>query len=338
MYGYRDILDYNITSKELLLSLDQREVFQHYIRDKVYLNKEKLYTAPYRNDTNPSCYFIEEDGILYFIDFAHYPVRKNCIGFIMSQKNLSYSQAILYLQIKFNSCFLSNYFSKNGVLPLKEEIILERPSPRGVIFYPRKWDIRDKLFWSKYHITKKQLLEDKVIPIQAYRYKDSSYTIITDDIAYAYLDFNQKVKIYRPYNKKYKWATTCNSNDIGSINHLNDDKSTLVITKSYKDCRVLRNMGLQSIWLQNEVALPSLTILHNITKPYHRVYIWFDSDEVGIKNAKKLYSIINSFGTCITKYIYLPQEMLLEGIKDPSDLISKKSKKELTDFINLKIN
>ena len=42
------------------------------------------------------------------------------------------------------------------------------------------------------------------------------------------------------------------------------------ITKSYKDCRVLRNLGLNSIWLQNEVAIPSRNIFEDLCKRFKR--------------------------------------------------------------------
>ena len=190
---------------------------------------------------------------------------------------------------------------------------------------------KDKEFWSQYEISREQLQQDGVIPIDIYKStsrRGEPFVIRTFDLMYAYTDFpNEKVKIYRPYgNKEEKWFTNCTQNDIGSIEHLPISGNRLIISKSYKDCRVIRNQSLDSVWFQNEGMIPSPTILKSLCKRFDEVIIWFDNDNAGIQAAKLVASHINSLYPRKVKIIYLDSSRLEDNIKDPSDLISKKGK------------
>ena len=211
---------------------------------------------------------------------------------------------------------------------------------REIKFARRKFDNRDKKFWTQYGISKFQLIEDKVIPISAYQVyskKLNKYVVITcSDITYAYTDFKDgKVKIYRPYNKEFKWTTNCNMNDIGCYESLTQTGEKLVITKSYKDCRVLRNLGLNSIWLQNEVAIPSRNIFEDLCKRFKKIFVIFDNDSTGLAFSKKIVDTINSIKAGVAINSSLPVYYSLEGIKDSSDLVKNKGLEELTNFLKL---
>ena len=104
-------------------------------------------------------------------------------------------------------------------------------------------------FWSQYEISRQNLEEDKVIPIDLYKStsrKGEPFVIKPLDIMYAYTDFdNNKVKIYRPYgNKEEKWFTNCTQNDIGNINNLPISGDQLIFSISYKNYKILKNKEL----------------------------------------------------------------------------------------------
>ena len=191
-------------------------------------------------------------------------------------------------------------------------------------------------FWSQYEISRQNLEEDKVIPIDLYKStsrKSEPFVIKPLDIMYAYTDFdNNKVKIYRPYgNKEEKWFTNCTQNDIGNINNLPISGDQLIISKSYKDCRVLRNQGLNVVWFQNEGMIPAPTLLVSLCKRFKSIIVWFDNDEAGKKSAKLVVSHINSLFPGKVKAIHLEGEQ-----KDPSDYLAKKGKKNLLKFLKEK--
>ena len=53
-----------------------------------------------------------------------------------------------------------------------------------------------------------------------------------------------------------------------------------MITKSYKDYRVLRNLGVNVTWFQNEGAFPDN--LDDIINDYKDVIVFFDNDFTGL--------------------------------------------------------
>lgn len=349
MYGYNNYVQ---TDKETLLSLldSQESVFNLIITEEIKLNKESLYKAPYREDNHASCYFEYYNDILYFIDFPD-GKPKNCINFISRCYNISYMEAMEFISEKFNLGlgFTDNCCNKNSSAVkqiIKNKSILYKPAlkiNKNIKIFPRNFEIKDKKFWCKYGITKQQLIDDKVVPVkayEAYNKKGELFNKITP-VGYAFTDFdNNKVKIYCPYDNKFgKWFTNCSSDDIGNIKDLIPGK-LLIITKSYKDCRVLRNLGYNSIWFQNEGMIPNKNILFEIMNKVPEIYIWFDNDNTGISKSIAITDYLKNINRNVKNNIAsitLPPVLLDKDIKDPSDYIKTFGKNSLLNFINNKI-
>lgn len=326
MYGYKNYVE--LTPQEILNRVKQADIFKIIFKDNINFNK--TYCAPYRADNNPSCYFEKVKDIIYFVDFADTRINKNCFFFLQSCFNLSYNEVLLYVNDYFN---LGLGFSSHSLKPVRTTVekIVNLPKVQKVITYAvRKFDVRDKIFWGKYEITKQNLVDDNVLPLSFYRLQSDKPTVnITPyDIAYAYTEFpNNKCKIYRPNaDKKIKWITNCNQHDVGSYIHLPLTGKLLYITKSYKDCRVLRNQGLHSVWFQNEGMFPNQNILLDYCKRFNKIIVWFDNDTVGIKNGIYLVDYLNKLCKNKAKLCFLPVNLLDYKIKDPSDCIVKHKK------------
>lgn len=338
MYGYSELLQpTDISLEDLLSKVSEKDIFKLFIKEPIELDRK--YVAPYREDKNADCYFQYFDNKLLFTDFAsgdNIPTI-NCIGMVMKCLNLSYRESIDYV---------ANYFSIKDKVYNRPNTILEKQIinynyPLKIEISIRNYDLKDRKFWYKYGITKDQLLNDKVYPITAYRTNNiktnKSYIINTLDLTYAFTNFSSgHIKIYRPYNKDFKWFTNCNQNDIGNINQL-FITDQLVITKSYKDCRVLRNLGVNSIWFQNEGMSPSQGILKKLTTNFSEIFIFYDSDPSGISASQKIRQILNNIKPNISQSIFLPPIYYREkGVKDPSDFYVYKGREELINFIKSK--
>lgn len=348
MYGYKNYIP--LTEEEILKRVSQEDVFKIVFQEDIVVDKEHKYLAPYRNDTHPDCYFMEYDGYIKFVDFAEVGEIKssNCFKVISKTFNISYRQALEYVNNHFklglgdSTTATKEILYENG--PIKvEEINKELKKPRTITYLPRSFSSKDKTFWSKYEISKQNLLDDKVVPISMYRStnKKGQYFIITAfDIMYAYTDFDDnKIKVYRPQApKEGKWFTNCNQNDIGNIGNIDISGDKLIIAKSYKDCRVLRNQGIKNvIWFQNEGMIPSENILKQLCKRFNKIYLWFDNDSAGLANGKFVASHINSFCPGKVEFIFLPPKLLREyDIKDPSDLIATLGRDKLREFLTQK--
>ena len=341
MYGYNEIR--SLSPEEILNEVSQEDIFNIFIKKEIIADKSgATYVAPYRNDKNPDCYFEEYDGKLFFVDFADIPQSKNCFGFISKCTGLNYFDSLQYI-VKHFDLGKGNSPKRNKTIQKENEVVEVKKikRERTITYVPRQFNGKDKKFWSQYEISSKELIEDKVIPIDLYKStsrKGEPFVIKPFDIMYAYTDFdNSKVKVYRPYGgKEEKWFTNCTQNDIGSINHLPISGDKLIISKSYKDCRVIRNQGLNSIWFQNEGMIPNPTLLRQLCNRFKEIIIWFDNDEAGLRSCKIVASHINSLYPGKAKVIHLDTSLLEQDIKDPSDLISKKGKTELIEFIKNK--
>ena len=150
-------------------------------------------------------------------------------------------------------------------------------------------------------------------------------------------DFVDKIKIYQPYGGKYKWITNCDEDNIGNFDNLPPTGRELIIQKSYKDHRVLRNLewGLNVIWFQNEGCVPSMDILVNLTQRFEYITIFFDNDEDGMKAAQKLCDIFNMIRESCARTVFLPKrrkhkQLYGDYLKDPGAFINKEGKQ---DFI-----
>lgn len=347
MYGYKEYIP--LTIEEVFKRVSQEDIFEICLKKQIIIDKKKAtYTAPYRNDKNPSCYFEKYDNKLYFIDFGDITKKpKDCIQFLMRTLSLNYMQSLEYVN-KYFSLGLGNNilttkkiegsFNKNTT----ENCSNKTRNIKTITYIPRQFNINDRIFWNKYEISRQNLIDDSVIPIELYKStnkRGEPFIIRPIDIMYAYTEFEGgKVKIYRPKakNKFSKWLTNCSQNDIGSIQYLPNTADLLFISKSYKDCRVIRNQGLNSVWFQNEGMIPSITIIKDLCRRFETIMVWFDNDQTGLANGKIVVDYINSIHPKKASLIFLPPKLLLEGIKDPSDLIAKKNKKELLKFLNLK--
>lgn len=335
MYGYNEYI--SLSPEQILSIVSEKDIFHLFIKEEIITDKGALYKAPYRNDEHPDCYFEEFDNKLYFVDFADIPQSKNCFSFIQKCTNLNFRDSLQYIIKHLNL--------GKGNNPIREETTLKEnkvvevrkiKKDRVITFLPRKFNYKDMKFWSQYEISRQNLEEDKVIPIDLYKStsrKGEPFVIKPLDIMYAYTDFdNNKVKIYRPYgNKEEKWFTNCTQNDIGNVDNLPISGDQLIISKSYKDCRVLRNQGLNVVWFQNEGMIPAPTLLVSLCKRFKSIIVWFDNDKAGIKSAKLVVSHINSLFPGKAKAIHLEGEQ-----KDPSDYLAKKGKKELLKFLKEK--
>lgn len=334
MYGYSDIK--SLSPEQILDEVTQEEIFQLFLDKEVIIDKEVKYLAPYRNDKEENCYFERYNDKVYFIDFATIPQSINCFSFVMKCTGKNFI-GVLELIAKELNLGTGNKSVKK-LTAQKENITVELneiKKDRPITYLPRNFNSKDKQFWGKYNISRANLEEDKVIPISMYQSTtrfDKTFTITVFDLAYAYTEFpSGKVKIYRPKGDKLsKWFTNCTQNDVGGTGP--DEGDLLLITKSYKDYRVVKNMGINSRWFQNEGMFPSITIVKNLVKGFKRVVIWFDNDDTGIRNAKLLVDLINSLIPGLAISIYLDTNLLQEGIKDPSDLIAKRNEEELRVF------
>lgn len=298
-------------------------------------------TSPFRTDKSPGCWFERDIGTskLRFVDFANYRTIKG-----IKMKNIDCFDAVqvffklpnFYKTLEFiKSKLLEGKNVEHKILHIKP-ISIRKPKKEVKIYIStRDFTNRDRIYWSKYGISKQNLIDDKVFPTSKYKLlntRKGDFITKVNDVCYAYTEFkDERKKLYRPYQKgKGKFITNCIANDIGGIDKLIPFGRQLVIAKSYKDYRVLKNKGLNVIWFQNEGMFPSLEILLSIVNRFTKVIVFFDNDNPGIIAANKLTDLINSHYPSKARSIYVP---IMVNITDPSDLHKEKGELILHKFL-----
>lgn len=316
-------------------------VTQESIFSLVFGFKPKEYeyvTSPFREDSNPKCWFeYDHKGFLRFVDFANPKIIKgirmksiNCFDAVRVYYNLGN----FYLTLQF----ISDKLIEGKPLPKKPVVRREvrEKLPVEIFVKPRKFTRIDAEYWKKYEISRQNLIDDKVFAVEQSIMTNTKSGVVSSNhaMSYAYTGFeNNRLKIYSPKNKTGKFLTNCRAEDVGEIESLADDGEILVISKSYKDCRVLRNQDLNCIWFQNEGMMPSDEILADLGSRFEYIIVFFDNDNAGINAAKVVVDRINSLYPGKAFSVHLPLELLEQNITDPSDLIKEKGKVALTKFL-----
>lgn len=315
-----------IKVKDILEYVTEKDIFQLVFGFKP---KELVYvTSPFRVDKNPGCWF-ETDlrtGTLRFVDFGNSQtyrgIRMTSIDCFDAVK-IHYNLPNFFSTLEFiKRHLIDGKGITNRIKVYKKTVGIKRTKEKAKIYIKtRQYESRDGVYWSLYGISKQNLIDDKVFPISAFKiYKgDKISTVKCKGIAYAYTDFNGRVKIYQPHNPKYKFITNCLKDDIGGINDLDYTKEHIVITKSYKDYRVLKNQGLEVIWFQNEGMLPERDLLKSILLNYSKGTILFDNDLAGRVASEKVIKYIEGFkmDDFVLENLHIP--LGNKSLLDPSD-------------------
>jgi len=312
-----------ICKDSILNQVSQEEVFQLVLG---YSPKEFDYiVSPFRKDKTPGCWFeYHTTGVLYFIDFADKKrTHRDC--FNMVQDYFQLGNFYLTLEYIYNTLIRGKKIE--SLIVQKKVIEVVKPKVK-ILVEARNFSLPDSLFWSQYDIKKEDLIEDRVFPVKkVYALNTKKGTIISDcnDVAYSYNDFpDSRKKVYFPKREgKKRFLTNCTKDDIGGLTSLVPYGKELIITKSYKDYRVLKNSGKHVIWFQNEGMIPNDQILNQLVKHFLKVVVWYDNDQPGIEASEKVTNYINSLCPAKAKSLCLPERALSWGIKDPSDCKAK---------------
>jgi hypothetical protein len=338
-YGYSsDNLDKRgFIDKKIILDLvTQEQIFSLVFG---FLPEDFQYTtSPFRNDKTPGCWFqYYTNGVLYFIDFASTSFRRHSDCFNIVQDffqlgNFYMTLEFIYMKLIDGKDIRSKIIMKNTIQKIERESV-------KLLVEPRQFNNKDVHFWNPFGITIPQLIEDKYFAISSFHALNTKKGNISSrcyDLAYVDTNFSEgRKKIYFPHRQdKSRFLTTCKREDIGGISSLAPFGRQLIITKSYKDYRVLKNQGKNVIYLQNEGMFPLKRLLI-IVKSWKEVIILFDNDRQGMHSAMELAALINAEYLGKAKPLWLPETLYNDGITDPSDLHAERGQNELLNFLKI---
>lgn len=137
---------------------------------------------------------------------------------------------------------------------------------------------------------------------------------------------NISLKVYQPKaDKRYKWDNSNDASVVGLWTKIPLTGDKLVITSSLKDALCLwANVGIPSIYVQSETTGLSSTAREVLKERYKNIYICFDNDAPGLKDAESLCSHTGF------KNVVLPS---FTGGKDISDLYKVVGKEKFISIV-----
>jgi hypothetical protein len=303
---------------------DQKSVIQ--LATGIYPEERKTYRNPFRKDEHPNCYFKWRKGYLRLIDWAcwkyHY---MNCWDMLMERYQCTFDAAVKLAREKVGGL-------RQAAPPPEVEVDIQiRDIQRA------DWNYEAILYWLKRGIKVSQLEDDGVYPISGFKINSSKQPSY---FRYHPVDFGFVIplnsgskKVYQPHFK-VPYYTDGNNSDL----YMEDGSSgdLLILTKGYKECRIMKNYGYKVMGVMSESAKLPVTKLEDLANRFKRIIVSYDGDDMGDKNLYQFSKRIQDLG--IPHYEFKPFPTDLRNLgKDWDDLYVKaghfKTKKWLKSYL-----
>lgn len=303
----------SVTPEEILKNVSELDILHYYFGvDKI----PTIISSPLRPDNHPSFGFYSIDGQkIHWTDLATKD-RGGTFDLLGKYWGESYNDVLAHIWEDLPKITKTNGYSALG----KPKIVTtkEYTSNLDLQCKTREWREYDLEYWASFGITLEWLKYADIYPIS---YKiiikgENRMVFPADKYAYAYVEYKEgrvTLKIYQPFNQKgYKWSNRHDRSVISLWTKVPEFGDKICICSSMKDALCLwANTGIPSLSVQGEGYTMSETAINELKRRYNKVYIIFDSDEAGIKDAQKLEEI--------TGFTNLPLPKTGKG-KDISDL------------------
>ena len=300
----------------ILSKITEYDIFMYYCPS--FKKFGKKFCSELREDKTPTASIIPYNGKLLYKDFGKAEHTFDCFNYVKEKYNCTFIGALRIIDCDFNLGLSARkeaiqftmgymaYRQNTPALQLHKPVIIRKRK--------RNWNKQDANFWRKYLVSKKILTKFAVEPISHYWVNENRFSC--NSITYAF-KFNNRYKIYSPYENKNKWLSNTKKTDIQGYAQLPDKGNKLIITSSLKDVMCLYVAGYNAIALQSEMQMPEEKLISELTDRFNTVAILYDNDFDNINNpgqtmAKKICDLYGFTNICI------PDEF---KSKDPSDLI-----------------
>lgn len=304
---------------EIMDRVSHAEILAHYFG---ITSLPVLINSPLRRDMHPSFSIYSPDGEkVKYIDYA---TGERGDIFVLMQKYFNLSFSGVMRMIAKEKQLKHGVKSDFRVTPALGKKFSTRTSS-DIKVKVREWQQYDIDYWQSYGVSLSWLKYAEVYPIShkiVYK-NDERYVFPAAKYAYCFVERKEEkvtLKIYQPYSKLYKWSNKNDGSVVGLWTKIPAQGDQLVICSSLKDALCLwSNIKIPCIYVQSETTGMSDTAQSILKARYKNIYICFDNDEPGIKDAKH-FAKQTGF-----KNVILPS---FDGGKDISDFYKLKGKEE----------
>ena len=286
-------------------------------------------SSPLRVDRHPSfSIYMGDNNHIYYKDFGDSSEKGSLLDLLCKYWNCTFSQCLDKICDIMIDAKCDDLTVRPTIKTLTRKDVSQNTKIQVVV---RPWEDYDIEYWKSYGIELKWLKYAKVSPI-SYKIitkKDSEtgkskrYIFPADKYAYVYQekkDDKLQIKIYQPYNTKgFKWCSSMDGSVISLWTKVPETGERIVICSSLKDALCLScQLGIPAIAPQGEGYNISASACKELKRRYKKVFICYDNDEAGIKDAEALSKKIGFINV-------VPD---LKGKKDISDYYKSLKNKE----------
>ena len=300
--------------------VSQGDILAHYFH---ITSLPVLINSPLRRDNHPSFSIYSPDGEkVKYIDYAT-GERGDVYSLMQKYFNLSFSEVIRMIA-KEKDLKHPNVNSDFIATPSLGKKFNTRTSS-DIRVKIRDWQQHDIDYWQSYGVSLSWLKYAEVYPIShkiVYK-NDERYVFPAAKYAYCFVERKEEkvtLKVYQPFSKLYKWSNKNDGSVVGLWTKIPQKGDKLVICSSLKDALCLwSNVLIPCLYVQSETTGMSETAQNVLKSRYKHIYVCFDNDAPGIRDAEN-FSSHTGF-----KNIVLPA---FEGGKDISDFYKTVGKEE----------
>jgi hypothetical protein len=255
--------------------------------------------SPLRVDKHPSfSIYMGSNNHIYYKDFGDSSEKGSLLDLLCKYWNCTFSQCLDKICAIMIDAKCDDLTVRPTIKTLTRKDVSQNTKIQVVV---RPWQDYDIEYWKNYGIELKWLKYAKVSPI-SYKIitkkdpetgKSKRYIFPADKLAYVYQekkDGKLQIKIYQPKNTKgFKWCSSMDGSVISLWTRVPETGDRIVICSSLKDALCLScQLGIPAIAPQGEGYNISESACKELRRRYKKVFICFDIDEAGKKDAEAL--------------------------------------------------
>ena len=305
---------------EILAKTNQgKDVFEYYLGYPI--DAKKKYLSATRNEKTASASFkTNTKGEWKYQDFGD-PNYMSCFHFVSKLFGIGVRDAVLKIR---EDMFLSSPSFMPRVIQNVERKTKEIITT--IAYKPMQWTYDDICYWKEYNVNREALEYYGFVPVKEYTITNedplSIYRNHKNPLIYAIPYPSGNIKIYQPLNenKRYKCIGTSKKTDILGLTQLANSEEYIAIVAGQKDLVSLyANTGIKGISLNSETISLEVDTAIALKLKSEKVFVLYDNDPTGIKEAKKLNLAYNFPIVDLSK---------ISTVKDVSDYFKAKCNKE----------
>ena len=320
----------SVTLEELRKKVSDVDIAAHFLGiSKVPC----VINSPIRPDNSPSLGIYSNDGItIKWVDFGT-KESGSIYDLLAKMWNCSFQEVLN--RIVHDSDDIASHNINKKLISITKVNNDSNYKEFGLECRSREWRKYDLDYWESYGISLTWLKYAEVYPIthKIIHKGNQRYVLSADKYAYAFVEHKEgktTIKIYQPFNKKYKWSNSHDGSVISLWTKIPQEGAQICICSSLKDALCLwANTGIPSIAVQGEGYSISSTARDELMKRFKKVFILFDNDKPGLQDGQKLSDKTGFINKVLPQF---------EGGKDISDLYKSVGKEEFLRIINKLFN